>query len=81
MVLSAECSLLRTEGFFCNLYVLYGGLGIGKLKFLIQKKFFPAVNFSQFFVIKTLDPDWYSAYNAGSGSVSHEYGSETLGGK
>ncbi len=44
MVLSAECSLLRTEGFFCNLYVLDGGLGIGKLKFLIQN--FPAVNFS-----------------------------------
>jgi hypothetical protein len=30
--------LLRAEGFFCNLDVLYGGLGIGKLYFLIQKK-------------------------------------------
>jgi hypothetical protein len=28
---SAECSLLRAEGFFCKLDVLYGGLGIGKL--------------------------------------------------
>ncbi len=27
----AGCSLLRAEGFFCNLEVLYGGLGIGKL--------------------------------------------------
>jgi hypothetical protein len=24
---------LRAEGFFCNLDVLYGGLGIGKLQF------------------------------------------------
>jgi hypothetical protein len=32
--LSAGCSLLRAEGFFCNLDVLYGGLGIGKLYFL-----------------------------------------------
>ncbi len=27
----AGCSLLRAEGFFCNLDGLYGGLGIGKL--------------------------------------------------
>jgi hypothetical protein len=26
---------LRTEGFFYNLDILYGGLGIGKLQFLI----------------------------------------------
>ncbi len=32
--------LLRAEGFFCNLDVLYGGLGIGKLQFLIKKNFF-----------------------------------------
>jgi hypothetical protein len=25
-----KCSLLRAEGFFCNLDVPYGGLGIGK---------------------------------------------------
>ncbi len=38
--------------------------GIGILQFLIQKiyKKFPAVNFLQFLVIKTLDPDRYSAY-------------------
>jgi hypothetical protein len=29
---------LRAEGFFCNLDVLYGGLRIGKLQFLIFKK-------------------------------------------
>jgi len=29
-------------------------------------------------VIKTLDPDRYSAYNVGSGFVSDEYGCETL---
>ncbi len=28
MFWSAGCSLLRAEGFFCNLDVLYGGLGI-----------------------------------------------------
>ncbi len=30
--------LLRAEGFFYNLDILYGGLGIGKLQFLIKKK-------------------------------------------
>jgi hypothetical protein len=34
---SARCSLLRAEGFFCSLGVLYGGLGISKLQFLIKK--------------------------------------------
>ncbi len=29
--LSVGWPLLRAEGFFCNLDVLYGGLGIGKL--------------------------------------------------
>jgi hypothetical protein len=59
MVLSAGCSLLKAEGFFCNLYVLYGGLGIGKLYFLIKKlNLFSAVNFFQFLFIKTLNPDW-----------------------
>ncbi len=31
MFLSVGWPLLRAEGFFCNLDVLYGGLGIGKL--------------------------------------------------
>jgi hypothetical protein len=47
---SAGCSLLRAEGFSCSLGVLYGGLGISKLQFLIKKikiKFL-VVNFFRF---------------------------------
>ncbi len=40
MFWSAGCSLLRPEGFFCNLDVLYGGLGISKLQFFIKKILF-----------------------------------------
>jgi hypothetical protein len=65
---------LRAEGFFCNLDIL-GGLGIGKLQFLIKKKnliFFSAVIFFPFLVFTALDPDpdpdWSPASNAGSGS-------------
>ncbi len=56
MLWSAGCSLSRAEGFFW-------GLGIGKLQFLIKKniKFFFSCTFFQFSVIKTLDPDGYSA--------------------
>jgi hypothetical protein len=61
--------------FFCSLDFLYGGLGIVVFD---QNFFFSAVNFFQFFVIKILDPDRYSAKNAGSRSVSNEYGCETL---
>jgi hypothetical protein len=65
------------KGFFCNLDILYGGLGRGKLQFLIS-----AVIFFQFLVIKALDPDWIriglQPQNAGSGSGSNECGSETL---
>ncbi len=71
MFWSVGWPLLRAEGFFCNLDILYGGLGIGKLQFLIKKKliFFSAVIFFQFLVIKariwiriglqpqTMDPD------------------------
>jgi hypothetical protein len=28
----------EAEGFFYNLDILYGGLGIGKLQFLVKKK-------------------------------------------
>jgi hypothetical protein len=56
--------LLRAEGFACRLDVLYEGLEISKLQFLTQKIFktiFQLVNFFQYLVIKTLDPDpdWY----------------------
>jgi hypothetical protein len=41
---------LRAEGFSCSLSVLYGGLGISKLQFLIKKIEIkvPAINFFQF---------------------------------
>ncbi len=51
---------MRAEGFSCSLDVLYGGLGISKLQFLIKKRY--KTNFQlyifllQFLVIKTLDP-------------------------
>jgi hypothetical protein len=47
MFLSTGCSLLSAEGFSCGLGVLYGGLGISKLQFLIKKIEikFPAINF------------------------------------
>jgi hypothetical protein len=44
---------LRAEGFSCSLDVLYGAIYDQKILNL-----FPAVNFFQFFTIKTLDPDW-----------------------
>jgi hypothetical protein len=61
MFWSAGCSLLRAEGFFCSLGVLYGGLGISKFKKFYTKNmnFFSAVKFSQFLVIKTLDLELY----------------------
>ncbi len=47
----------KTEGFFCNLGVLYGD----NCSFLSKKNFFfSAVNFFQLLLIKTLDPDWFS---------------------
>jgi hypothetical protein len=66
-VLKCYMFSFEAEGFFCSLDVLYGGLGIGKLQFLIKKlfDFFPVVNFFHFLAIKTLDPDRYSAFNAG----------------
>jgi hypothetical protein len=64
-VFSAGCSLFRAECFSCSLDVLYGGL---KIKYFDPKnQFFPAVNFFQFWVIKSpgsginLDKDRYSA--------------------
>jgi hypothetical protein len=61
--LSTGCSLLRAEGFSCSLGVLYGGLRISKLQFLIKKIGieFPAIHFFHFKVIKPWilirDPD------------------------
>ncbi len=84
MFWSVGWPLLWAGGFFCNLDILYGGLLIGKLQFLIQKtfNFFSNVIFFEFLVIKALDPDpyWPPSGSSGSGSVSvkNEYGSETL---
>jgi hypothetical protein len=67
-------SLLRAEGFFCSLDVLFGGIGIGKLHFL-SKKYFYKIFRCKFLSI-------FGHQNAGSGSGSgsgiNEYGSETL---
>ncbi len=52
MFWSAGCSLLRAEGFFGSSEFLYGGLGKGKLLFLIQKFCFSAVNLLHFFSSK-----------------------------
>jgi hypothetical protein len=50
MFLSTGCSLLRAEGFSCSLGVLYGGIEISKLQFLIEKKDIkvPAINVFKF---------------------------------
>jgi hypothetical protein len=50
MLLSTGCSHLRAKGFSCSLGVLYGGLVISKLQFVIKKIEikFPAINFFQF---------------------------------
>ena len=76
---------LRAERFSCSLGILYGGLGISKLQFLIKKIEikFPAINFFSILGHQTLDlgsgsgiriwdPESGSAIrkNAGSGSVS-----------
>jgi hypothetical protein len=58
MFLSTGYSLLRAEEFSCSLGVLYGGLGISKLQFLIKKIEikFPAINFFSILGNQTLDP-------------------------
>jgi hypothetical protein len=69
MFWSVGWPLLRAEGFFYNLDILYGGLGIGKLQFLIKKIKIKisAIIFFNFWSLKpwiriglqpqTLDPD------------------------
>ncbi len=77
MFWSVGWPLLRAEGFFYNLDRLYGGLGTGKLQFLIKKKIYKKISvviFILFLVIKALDPDWSPASNSGSGSGKNVYG-------
>jgi hypothetical protein len=77
---------LRAEDFFYNLDILYGGLGIGKLQFLIKKnkkKFSVVIFFSIFGHLSPgsvldldpdpdpdLDPDPYWPPTSSSGSGS-----------
>ncbi len=57
--LESGCSLLRAESFSCSLGILFGGLGISKVQFLIKKIRikFPAINFFSILGHQTLDPD------------------------
>jgi hypothetical protein len=85
---SAGCSLLRAEGFSCNLDVLYGGQRLSKFIFFLSKKIsFFQLYFLQFFVIKTLYPDpdslkmldpyqnqWIRIHNTVSGYVKNIIG-------
>jgi hypothetical protein len=59
MFFSTGCSLLRAEGFSCSLVVLYGGLGISKLQFLIKKIEikFQTINFFPILGHQTMDLD------------------------
>ncbi len=67
---------MRAEGFSCSLGVLYGGLGIDKLQFLIKtiKIKISSCKVSSILGHQTLDPDPGSGSdirkNAGSRSVS-----------
>jgi hypothetical protein len=47
---------MRAEGFPCSVDVLYGGLGISKLQFLIKKELLKKFQL-QCLVMKTPDPD------------------------
>jgi hypothetical protein len=62
-------SLLRTEGFFYNLDILNGGLGIGKLQFLIKKNFKKNFSCNFFFNFWSLKPWIRIGSGSGSGSV------------
>ncbi len=74
MFWSTGCSLLRAEGFFCSLSVLYGGLGISKLQFLIMKIkiLITSCKFSSILGHQTRirDPGSGSAIRKNAGSVS-----------
>jgi hypothetical protein len=63
------CSLLRAEGFPCILDVLYGGLRISKLVFLLKKE----KCFSAVFVKKKFIPQNPGA-GSGTGSATLEAG-------
>jgi hypothetical protein len=64
-VLKCWMASFRAEDFFYNLDILYGGLGIGKLQFLIKKKKISVVIF--FSIFGHLSP--WIRIGFGSGSV------------
>ena len=75
---------MRAEGFSCSLGVLYEGLGISKLQFLIKiiKILISSSKFFSTLCHQTLVPDPGSGSairkNAGSGSALNQCGSATL---
>jgi hypothetical protein len=82
-----ECSFLRAEGVSWSLDVLYKGLEIRILQFLIPKYIysFSVVQTFKFLVIKTLDLHririWIqnrTDLKSGSGSALNQWRSETL---
>ncbi len=84
MFWSAGCSLLKAEGFSCDLCVLYGGLRISKFVIFDPKnikKFYRC----NFFPIFGHQSAWFGTgsgsairKNAGSGSALNQCGSTTL---
>jgi hypothetical protein len=82
MFLSTGCSLMRAEDFSCSLGVLYGGLGISKLQFLIKKIEIKFATKIFFFNFRSSNPGSGSRSairkNSGSGSALNQCGSETL---
>jgi hypothetical protein len=70
-VLSAKCFLLRDEDFSCCMDVLYEGLGISKLQFLIKKyEFYFSCKFFPMFGHQNLGFGSGSALTKNGGSVS-----------
>ncbi len=67
MFWNAGCSLLRDEGFFCCLDVLYGGPGIGKLQFLT--KYLKNFQLYIFFTFWSSKPWIRIGSESGTGSV------------
>jgi hypothetical protein len=79
--LPSKIGKMRARDFFCNLGILYGGLGISKMQFFYHKiTFFSDVIFLTM-VLKTLDPepdpdpDPEIRKNAGSRSALTQCGS------
>jgi hypothetical protein len=70
------------DGFFCSLGVVYRGLGISKVQFLIKKHAFFQLNFFSIFGHRNPGSRTGSGSairkNAGSGYASNQFPSATL---